>query len=105
MFGGSGAAFHVFDDLKRTMKRRAKRKAFDPKKRYFKDDGIQQSFPKITSQMRQKIRTQMLQQRQEYRRKILIGLGIAAVIFGIIAYYLLFVVEITDTFWNLFTFG
>ncbi|PTX62866.1 hypothetical protein C8N46_102266 [Kordia periserrulae] len=105
MFGGSGAAFHVFDDLKRTMKRRAKRNAFDPKKRYYKDDGIQQSFPEITSQMRQKIRMQMLQQRKEYRRKLLIRLSIFSVIFGIIAYYLLFVVEITDAFWRLFTFG
>jgi hypothetical protein len=105
MFGGSGAAFYVFGDLKRTKQRREKRKAFDRDKRLYKDDGIQNNFPKITPQLRLQIRTQMLEQHRKSRNRLLIILGITAVVLAFVSYYLLFGIKVSDGFFDLFTFG
>ncbi|MEM6717859.1 MAG: hypothetical protein AAF611_00955 [Bacteroidota bacterium] len=108
MFGGSGASFHVFGDLKRTRKRREKHKKrslFDHSKRMYQDDGIQHEFPEITPHMRQQIRTQILEERRKSRRKLLMVLSITAVILAFGIYYILFGIKVSKGFFNFFTFG
>ena len=102
---GQGVGFYVFDDIRRTKKRREKRKVFDGNTQFYQNDGIKQTFPELTPQMRQQISTQISEEQKAYRKKLLVRLGIAAVIFGFIAYYLLFKVEISESFSNLFSYS
>ncbi|WP_046744795.1 hypothetical protein [Kordia zhangzhouensis] len=102
---GQGVGFYVFDDIRRTKKRREKRKVFDANTQFYQDDGINNTFPKLTSQMRQQIRVQISEEQKVYRKKLLVRLGIATVIFGFILYYLLFKIEISESFSNLFSYS
>jgi len=102
---GSGSAFNVLRDIARTKQRRSKRTPFDHDKRYYKDDGIVNVFPKLNTQVLTKIRERIQNEQRQSRRKTMIVFGIVGSIIVLTMYYFLFIHEFSSQTPSIFQFG
>ncbi len=102
---GSGTAFEVFGDIARTKQRRSKRTPFDHAKRYYKNDGIKNVFPKVNSQVLTQIRKRIQEENQQSTRKTIAILSIVGSVLVSLMYYFLFVYQFSNEVSSLFQFG
>lgn len=102
---GSGSAFEVFGDIARTKQRRSKRTPFDHAKRYYKNDGIKNVFPKVNSKVLTEIRERIQNEHQQSKRKTIVVLSIVGSILLLIMYYFLFIHQFPTETPSIFQFG
>lgn len=90
---GSGAGFYVHGDLERTKKRRNKRTPFDKNLHYYKDEGIQKTFPKVSEIKLNAIREKIKKQERKERDKLIIAFILAVpvsigLVYGIVNFWI-----------------
>ncbi|WP_298420107.1 hypothetical protein [uncultured Kordia sp.] len=102
---GSGSAFEVFGDIARTKYRRSKRTPFDHAKRYYKNDGIKNVFPKVSPQVLTQIRKRIQDEHQQSKRKTIAVLSIVGSVLLSLMYYVLFIHKFSTEVPSIFQFG
>jgi hypothetical protein len=78
----------VYEDLKRTRRRRTKRMPFDKNLHYYKDEGIKKTFPKASEAQLETIRKKAKKQRRLDTLKLVISFVIAIPLLYAGLYYL-----------------
>ncbi|MBC8754499.1 hypothetical protein H2O64_07430 [Kordia sp. YSTF-M3] len=78
----------VYEDLKRTRRRRTKRTPFDKNLHYYKDEGIKKTFPKATETQLEVIRKKTKKQQRLDMLKLVISFVIAIPLLYAGLYYL-----------------
>ncbi|PTX62865.1 hypothetical protein C8N46_102265 [Kordia periserrulae] len=89
-----GVGFYVLDDIRRTKKRRNKRDAFNPDRRYYKNDRNTRTFPKISEIQLRTIRENVKKQNRQSLQKTIVIFSIVGCLLATALYYLLFVYQV-----------
>lgn len=74
---GSGFGLYAVEAYKREKNRRSKRKPFDKKLKFYKDEGIRKIFPKISEIKLNAIREKIKKQQRKERDKLILSFVLA----------------------------